>query len=186
MCFRLNKGRSQLSLKRGLHAATVSKKRRFNFVSDARIEQLKIATMKKRSESKMNWGVKAFIDWHEEHLNNFNYDVGIYYSDLNDLLNLTMENFRHALCYFIPEVTKSKGEDEYPGSTLYQLVVAIQKYLNVNNIPWKLIEDAEFDVVKTVLDNVMKECTALNIGVKKKQAKFIPHKLEESMWEKGF
>ena len=141
--------------------------------------------MKKRSESKMNWGVKAFIDWHEEHLKNFNYDVGIYYSDLKDLPNLTMENFRHALCYFIPEVTKSKGEGEYPGSTLYQLVVAIQKYLNVNKINWKLIEGDEFEVVKTVLDNVMKERTALNIGVKKKQAKFIPHKLEESMWEKG-
>ena len=97
----------------------------------------------------------------------FNYDVAIYFSDLSDLTNLTLENFCHALCYFIPEVTKSKGEGQYPGSTLYQLVVAIQKYLNVNKIGWKLIEGPEFEDVKTVLDNVMKERTAMNIAVKK-------------------
>ena len=43
--------------------ATVSNKRRFNFVSEAKIQQLKTATIKKRTESKMNWGVKAFMDW---------------------------------------------------------------------------------------------------------------------------
>ena len=163
----------------------MSRKRTYNFVSDAKINELKTVQMKKRSENKMNWGVKAFMDWREERLLNFNYDVAIYYSDLNDLANLTLENFRHSLCYFIPEVTKVKGGGLYPGRTLYQLVVAIQKYLNINNVPWKLIEGPEFEEVKTVLDNVMKERTSLNIGVKKKQAQFIPHQTEQLLWEKG-
>ena len=103
----------------------MSKKSRFNLISNAKLQQLKTATLKKKRQSKMDWGVKAFMDWREERLEKFYYDVGIYFSDLNDLSNLKLENFHHALCYFIPEVTKSKGEGEYPGSTLYQLVVVI-------------------------------------------------------------
>ena len=111
--------------------------------------------------------------------------MGIFYADLDDLPNLKLENFRHAMCFFIPEVTKSKGEGLYPGKTLYQMCMAIQKYLNVNKIPWKVVEGPEFEDVKTVLDNVMKERTALNIGVKKRQAGFIPYEFEDKMWQKG-
>ena len=172
-------------MKRGAGLQTVSRQRKFNFVSDAKVEALKQVTMKKRSESKMNWAVKAYNEWHDTRLHNFNYDVGIYYADLNDLPNLTLENFRHAMCYFIPEVTKSKGEGLYPGRTLYQMCVAIQKYLNVNKIAWKIIEGPEFEELKMVLDNVMKERTALNLGVTKRQARFIPFDVEETLWQKG-
>ena len=89
------------------------------------------------------------------------------------------------MCYFIPEMTKSKGEGLYPGRTLYQLCMAIQKYLNYNKVPWKIIEGREFDDVRTVLDNVMKERTALNIGVKKRQAQVITYDFERKMWESG-
>ena len=158
---------------------------KFNFMSDARIQSLKTVTLKKRTESKMNWGVKAYNEWREERLLKFNYDVGIYEANLNDLASLKLENFQHAMCYFIPEVTKSKGEGLYPGRTLYQMVVSIQKYLNINKIPWKIIEGPEFNDLKTVLDNVMKERTAMNLGVKKKQAEFIPYSYESEMWEQG-
>ena len=101
------------------------------------------------------------------------------------LPHLTIVNFKHALCYFIAEVTKSKGDGLYPGATVYQVVVAIQKYLHLNKIPWKIIEGPEFEDIKTVLDNVIKECTAQNIGVKKRQAQFIPYEFESEMWSKG-
>ena len=73
--------------------------------------------------------------------------------NLNDLESLTKENLQHALCRFIPEATKSRGEGPYPGATLYQMIVAIQKYLFVNKLKWKLIEGEEFDEMRTVLDN---------------------------------
>ena len=38
---------------------------------------------------------------------------------------------------------------------------------NTNEIPWKIVEGVEFEEVKMVLDNVMKERTALNVGVRK-------------------
>ena len=96
-------------------------------------------------------------------------------------------NLNHALCRFIPEVTKSKGEGPYPGKTLYQMVVAIQKYLNINKINWKLVDskDPEFCEMHTVLDNVMKERAAQGIGTTKKQAETITYDYENQLWVKG-
>ena len=91
----------------------------------------------------------------------------------------------HALCRFIPEVTKKRGEGEYPGATLYQMNIAIERYLVVNKVKWRLLDDLEFDDMCTVLDNVMREHTAQNIGVVKKQAGLITFEHEESLWEKG-
>ena len=89
------------------------------------------------------------------------------------------------LCRFIPEVTKKRGDGEYPGATLYQMIIAIQKYLVVNKVKWRLLDDLEFDDMRTVLDSVMREWTAQNIGVVKKQAGLITFEHEESLWEKG-
>ena len=89
---------------------------------------------------------------------------------MNDLVTLTKENLSHALCHFIPEVTKQEGDGPYPGCTLYQMIKAIQKHLNVNKMHWKLVEgcDKEFEDVKIVFDNVMKERTVQNVGVVKR------------------
>ena len=70
----------------------------------------------------------AYVDWRNDRLKNFKYDVGIYEADLENIETLTKENLQHSLCHFIPEVTKIKGEGLYPGKTLYQMVAAIQCY----------------------------------------------------------
>ena len=136
-------------------------------------------------KAQLNWAVTAYVDWRNECLHNFNYDVGIYYADLLDLKSLTKENLQHALCRFIPEVTKKKGDGLFPGKTLYQMVVAIQKYLWINKIKWKLVEGDDFEELKTVLDNVMKERTEANVGVVVRQADLITYDMEFKLWEKG-
>ena len=70
----------------------------------------------------------------------FKYDPGIYFADLRNLETLEKHNLQHALCHFIPEVTKVRGDGPYPGTTLCQMIVSIQKYLSVNKIHWQLIE----------------------------------------------
>ena len=65
------------------------------------------------------------------------------------------------------------------------MVAAIQKHLNVNKIKWKLSDTTEFDNLNVVLDNVMKERAALNIGMVPKQAEIITYEFEERMWQKG-
>ena len=162
---------SQLALSK-----TVSRKRSYNVISDQKIEELKQAKMPKKSESKMNWGVRAYNDWY-----------GIYNADLNDLEHLTKENFEYSMCRFIPEVTKQKDTGPYPGKTLYQMVVAIQKYLNTNKIMWKLVDlkSNEFLELHNVLDNVMKERSEMGVGTVKKQAEYITYEYEEELWKRN-
>ena len=159
----------------------------FHLASDDRISQLKQIRLKPNSESKVNWGVNAYNDWRSYRLETFQYDFAIYNADLNDRPNSLPENLNEALCRFIPEVTKQKGEGLYPGRTLYQLISAIQKYLNVNKIQLEIAEGKgpEFEDVRIALDNVMKERTAANIGIVKRQAGLVTEDIENSMWQQG-
>ena len=99
--------------------------------------------------------------------------------------SLTPENFQHALCYFVPEVTKVKGDGPYPGRTLYEMIVALQKYLKVNKIYWKLVDPIQFPDLNIVLDNVMQERTAMNVGGLKRQAQVISYDSEDLLWKGG-
>ena len=133
----------------------------------------------------MYWGVNAYCEWCDQRLKEFNYDYPIYMADLNNLEMLEKEHLEYALVRFIPEVTKCKGDGQYPGRTLYQLCTSIQKYLNINKIPWKIVKGNEFEDVKIVLDNVMKERAQDNVGMVKKQAEVITYEYENELWSKG-
>ena len=109
----------------------------------------------------------------------------MYNSDLSRVEGLTKVSFKNALCMFIPEVTKVRDGSDYPGKTLYELITSIQKYLHKKKVYWKLLQDPEFMDVRIVLDNVMKERAAANIGMVTKQAQFISLDHENHMWEQG-
>ena len=109
------------------------------------------------------------------------YNVNIFEAKLDDLKNLHKETLCFSLYRFIPEVTKLDGKD-YPGKTLYQTVVSIQKHLNQNNIVWKLLDDPSFIDAKSVLDNVMKERASANIGMVRRQAEIITCDPENELW----
>ena len=163
---------------------TVSK-RKFDFASDGCIEGLKQIKLKKKSEAKIDWAVNAYIDWRRERLDKFQYDVPIYFADLEQLESLEKGNLNHVLCRFVPEVTKKRGTGPYPGATLYQMIVAIQRFLVMNKVKWKLLDDPDFDEMRTVLNNVMRERALQKIGIVKKQAGLITFEHEDSLWCKG-
>ena len=173
-----------MSRKKGAVFKTVSKKRTFKFLSDARIAELKKIKLKKKSEAKVKWAVKAYKKWRIARLEN-DFDQIIFDSDLEEVEKLTKIKLEYALCRFVPEVTKSKGDGPYPGKTLYQLIVALQKHLNINKIKWKLIHGVDFEELRNVLDNVMKERCEMGVGVVKKQAALISYEYEECMWNRG-
>ena len=164
----------------------MSKARNYKSVSDSKLNELKTRWLKKRTFNKMQWGVRAFSTWRSSKLASpISYDVIIDEANLDKLSELTKELLIYALCRFIPEVTKCRDGSDYPGKTLYEMVVSIQKYLNQNNLPWKLIDDPEFIDVKTVLDNVMKERARANMGLVRKQAQVISLDYEEKLWQNG-
>ena len=177
--------KSKMPMKSRLSTKKTVSTRKFNFVSENRINILKQISLKKSTESKSRWAVKAYNDWRDERLKTFNYDYSIYMADLRNLNELTKPNLQHALCRFVPEVTKTRGIGPFPGQTLYQMVVAIQKHLRVNKLNWDLVEGKDFADVKIVLDNIMQERTKANIGVVKKQAEVITYEFEEKLWAQG-
>ena len=69
---------------------------------------------------------------------------------------------------------------------MYQIIIAIQSYLNANKIPWKLIDDPEFIEVRTVLKNIMMERTEMNLGVNSRSADLITVEMENDLWERGY
>ena len=160
-------------------------KRSIQFTTSQRVRDLKEIKLKKNTDKKRNWGVAAYNRWHNARLESYNYDVGIYFADINKLESLEKDNFIHSMTYFLPEINKQDG-DLFPGKTLYQLVRAIQKHLNVNKIPWRLIDDPDFLDIRTVLDNLIKEHTQLGLGVDEKIADLITFDMEKSLWDRGF
>ena len=129
--------------------------------------------------------MRAFSEWRKNKLESRdNFDPIIYETDLERCDSLTKANLCYSLCCFIPEITKLKDGSLYPGCTLYQMIIAIQRYLSENGLNWKLIEGCEFSSVKTVLDNVMKERARDNIGTVKRQANVVTYDYEEMLWKK--
>ena len=129
--------------------------------------------------------MNAYTEWRDARLSNGPFDQNILDANLNDLKNINVKNFEYIMCRFIPEVTKTKGDGPYSGKTLYQMVVAIQKFLQLNKIKWTLMYSEEFKELRNVLDNVMKEHCSDNVGNVKKQADLISYEYEETMWQKG-
>ena len=162
---------------------TVSTLRCFKPISDAKMSILKTKWMKKQTFNKMQWGVRAYNDWRDDKIRDSeNCYPFIVRSDLKNLESLEVNDFCESLCMFTPQVTKVKTGKDYPGKTLYEMIVSIQKFLNQNNKPWKLIEGPEFVNVQTVLDNVMKERAEEGVGLVKKQAQYISIEHEEKLW----
>ena len=165
---------------------SVSKPHSYKSVSDSELNNLKTRWLKRRTFNKMQWGVRTFKEWRNDKLNDeHSFDPIILAVNLDDLQLLMKENLSYALCRFIPEITKKKDGKDYPGKTLYKMLMSIQKYLNQNNVTWHLLDDPSFLDVKTVLDNVMKERARENIGMVKKQAEFISIDYENELWRSG-
>ena len=158
---------------------------RFKLASAQRVEDLKQIKLKKKTAAKVHWAVRAYNNWRDCRIRIPGVDERIISSDLENLQDLDKKAFEVAMCYFVCEVTKKKDGSPYPGKTLYQMCEAIQKHLNVNKIQWKLIHSNCFLDLRNVLDNVMKERTAMNIGVVTKQAQLISYDQEEVLWQKG-
>ena len=159
----------------------------FKKVNDTKIAELQEKQMKKRTYAKVMWAVRAYQEWRESRLGESEMiDAIIEQTDLYNVLSLKQENLQYSLCCFIPEVTKVKDGTDYPAKTLYEMVIAIQKYVNEKGLPWKLIDDPQFSKLKAVLDNVMKERTESNIGMTVRRAEVIDPSIEESLWKSNF
>ena len=107
-----------------------------------------------------------------------------YTCDMDDLNTVTKENIVTGVCRFLTEIKKLNGK-EYPGKTLYDLVICLQFHLKSNGISWKLLSHDDFKDIKFTLDNLMKECCAQRIGITVCKSEVLTHFHEEVFWSMG-
>ena len=116
----------------------------------------------------------------------FHYACGLEYiqCDLQDGATITAESLKFALCCFIMEIKKINGE-EYPGKTLYHIVVCMQFHLECLGFAFKLINDPAFKDLKFTLDNTMKARVSQGIGLSVKKADVLTAMDEDLLWSMG-
>lgn len=75
--------------------------------------------------------------------------------DLDNKETVSPETLIFALTRFISEVKKVDGND-FPGKTLYTIIICIQFHLETMGFAYKIINDNTFREVRYTLDNLMK------------------------------
>ena len=87
----------------------------------------------------------------------------------------------YALCHFITEIKKLDGT-EYPGKTLYDIVICLQFHLECLGFAFKLINRDQFRDVKYTLGNIIKQQVASGIGLSVRQAQVLSVTDKDYMW----
>ena len=116
-----------------------------------------------QSKRKMKWVLNMFSDWRLYRLKQQSPPAEINRCDLDKIGEFSQDDLNFALSRFICEIKRIDGSD-YPPNTLREVIIMVQMYLNENNIFWKLLEHPNFQCLRNVVDNTMKERTALGLG----------------------
>ena len=130
---------------------------------------------------KVRWVRKMYREWHQHQ-----HERGLQYiaCDIEDKATIMAESATFAFCRFITEIKKLNGE-EYPGKTLYNIVVCLQFHLETLGFSFKLIDNLAFRDLRFTLDNSMKARTAAGVGVMVKQAQALTAFDEDLLWVRG-
>ena len=101
---------------------------------------------------------------------------------LVELSEMTKDEINYTVSRFIMEICKNNGE-KYPGSSLKQIVLRLQFYLNKFRVNWKLLADPDFMQLRNTLDNTMKNNAKSGTGLTVKKAQEITLDKEELLWK---
>ncbi len=104
--------------------------------------------------------------------------------NVEDPANLLKPHLCMALCCFINK-THRQDKAEFPGKTLYEILMCIQFFLKKKGLFWKVIDNPEFVKLKFTLDNVMKNHCASQVGADVKASRPLSYSDEDKMWESG-
>ena len=126
------------------------------------MRQLAHKNFSEETLKKITWFHGMYSQWRIFHNNKTQSEVIT--CDLDDHETITVDNLNIGVCRFITEVHKMNG-CQFPAKTLYEIVKCIQFHLESIGLMWKLLNDECFSDIKYMLDNIMKEHAACNVGV---------------------
>ena len=131
---------------------------------------------------KIRWVVKMFCEWRlQRNVKESDNNVSC---DLDNISTVTKENIVSDMCRFLTEIKKRNGAD-FPGKTLYDIVICVQFHLETNGISWKLLGQDIFSDIRFTLDNLMKQRCEQGIGVRVCQAEILTQFHKEIFWSMG-
>lgn len=131
---------------------------------------------------KIRWVTKMYGEWRL--VRNLNPNVRNIVCDMDDISSLTISNVVEGICRFLTEIKKLDGS-EFPGKTLYDLVICLQFHLETKGFSWKFLSDNHFKDIRFTLDNLMKDRCARGIGVNVRKAQVLSQFHEEIFWSMG-
>ena len=138
-------------------------------LKDKELEDLSHKNLALDAMKKVKWVVDMFRNWRNYcHSNAFDFIQ----CNLDDKSSITQDNLIFALVRFLTEVKKVDGS-EFPGKTLYDILICLQFHLETMDFEWKLLDEAMLRDVRITLDNLMKLHTAQGLGTSVKQAQFL-------------
>lgn len=132
---------------------------------------------------KVSWAANMYWEWRNMRLGFENCDPHIKGADIDWLSKLDKTNLSFALSNFINEVKRRDGQD-FPASTLYQIIDCLQFFVAGTGFEWKLIDDPCFIRFRNTLDNVMKAHSKAGVG-RHVRSTPITVDQEELMWSTG-
>ena len=131
---------------------------------------------------KIRWVTKMYREW--RNYRNRNPQLENIECDLDDQSTFSEQSLIFAVSHFVTEVKKLDGSD-FPGKTLYDIVICIQFHLETKGFAWKLLNDNTFKDVKFVLDNVMKIRTQQGLGTSVCKTQIFTPTYEDILWSLG-
>ena len=150
----------------GLKEDKYKKRRSFHKPANAdKINELSRKSFAIQSKKKIKLAVNMYEEWRRVRMMDPYVPSQIKTSDLNKLLTFSQGDFEYSMSRFVREVKKVDDSD-FPPATLREIVIMIQMYLHENSVNWKLLDDEVFPILRNVLDNTMKERTAVGLGVR--------------------
>ena len=126
--------------------------------------------------------VRMYNDWRNYRNNSPNLeDITCNIDDLTTVTNCSLTS---AICRFITEV-KKVDRSEFPGHTLYDIIICLQFHLETQGLSWKLLNDSDLTEIRFTLDNMMKLHTSQGVGIKVRETEVLSDFDEELLWNLG-
>lgn len=135
----------------------------------------KLATPK-ATQTKANWANNVYQKWRvwKENITN---------ALIPPLSEMTLNQIDKTLAQFTREVRKENG-DRYPGRSLKELILSLQKHLELNGTIVRLLE-SNMEGIRAALDLEMKISTRMGLGLTTNQAAPVSSDIQDQLWQNG-
>ncbi len=155
--------------------------------SESQLEELCVKQFAETTDKKIAWSVNMFKEWCMNRLRVGPYDNThgtLQWVNLDDTGNLLKPHLSLSLCCFLNEIKRKDGKD-FPGKSLYEILMCLQFHLEKRGLFWKLLDDSDFVKVKFTLDNIMKKRAQTQCAPDVRCSTPISYSDEEKMWSSG-